>query len=373
MDDLLAAAGRRHGDMVERLRVLVTHETPAGSVPHLAAAADLLSRWGSDALGREPERVADEGPPHLLWAAEDQRVLLLAHFDTVWPAGTVRAWPFTVDGDEASGPGVCDMKGGIVQLLTALELLGATAHVGLLLTADEETGSVTSRKLIEREARRSGAVLVCEPSTPDGDLKVARKGGSVYRLSVLGRAAHAGVEPHKGVNATVEAAHQILALQDIPATGTSVTPTLMTAGTTTNTVPERATLTVDVRAWTADELHRVDRAIRALTPHHPEAALSVDGGVNRYPMTADVAGSLLDLAVATAVELGIEPPGGAHVAGASDANFTAGLGVPTLDGLGAVGDGSHARTEHIDLRRMPERTALLAGLIARLTRKSTMD
>ncbi|MEU6038458.1 M20 family metallopeptidase [Actinomadura sp. NPDC047616] len=364
------AAEDRAAEMLERLEELVSCESPPGSAPHLRACADLLSGWGRAVLGREPRRIVRDGVPHLLWPAADQRVLLLGHFDTVWPAGTIERWPFAVDGGIATGPGVCDMKSGIVQMLAALALLDDTSHVGVLLTGDEESGSVTSRPLIEAEARRSGAVLVCEPSTPSGELKVARKGGSAYRLVVHGRASHAGVEPHAGVNATVEVAHQILAVRELAAAarGTSVTPTALSSGTTSNTVPERAVLAIDVRSWTGAELDRVDRMIRRSAPRLPEARLSLEGGVNRYPLTEDMARGLLAAAREAAKELGLEPPGGAHAAGASDANFTGALGVPTLDGLGGVGGGAHARSEYVDVRRMPERAALLAGLVGRLVR-----
>ncbi|GAA4071937.1 M20 family metallopeptidase [Actinomadura miaoliensis] len=364
------AAEDRAAEMLERLEELVSCESPPGSAPHLRACADLLSGWGRAVLGREPRRIVRDGVPHLLWPAAEQRVLLLGHFDTVWPAGTIERWPFAVDGGVATGPGVCDMKSGIVQMLTALALLEDTSHVGVLLTGDEESGSVTSRPLIEAEARRSGAVLVCEPSTPSGELKVARKGGSAYRLVVHGRASHAGVEPHAGVNATVEVAHQILAVRELAAAarGTSVTPTALSSGTTSNTVPERAVLAIDVRSWTGAELDRVDRMIRRSAPRLPEARLSLEGGVNRYPLTEDMARGLLAAAREAAKELGLEPPGGAHAAGASDANFTGALGVPTLDGLGGVGGGAHARSEYVDVRRMPERAALLAGLVGRLVR-----
>ncbi|MGN9909064.1 M20 family metallopeptidase [Phytohabitans sp. LJ34] len=354
--------------MVLRLRELVRHESPPGSPPHLTACADLLAGWGEAALGRPAQRVTRDGLPHLLWTAPDQRVLLLGHFDTVWPAGTLASWPFAVRDGLATGPGVCDMKAGIVQMFAALELLGGTSRVGVLLTCDEETGSATSRALIEEQARRSGAVLVCEPSTPDGLLKVARKGGSAYRLVARGRAAHAGVEPQRGVNATVEIAHQVLALPALasPTAGTTVTPTLLAGGTTTNTVPERATLAVDVRAWTPAELDRVDRELRALRPHVRGAKLVLEGGVNRYPMTPDVARPLLEVAAAAAKDLGLPPVEGAYAPGASDANFTAALGVPTLDGLGAVGGGAHARGEYIEVRHLPERAALLAAVMESL-------
>jgi glutamate carboxypeptidase len=260
------------------------------------------------------------------------------------------------------------MKAGIVQMYTALRLLVDTSRVGLLLTCDEESGSDTSRALIEHQARRSGAVLVGEPSTPEGRLKVARKGGSVYRLKVAGRATHAGVEPHRGVNATIEVAHQVFAVQALAAAsdGTSVTPTVLAAGTTTNTVPERASLAVDVRAWTRAELDRVDRGMRELVAQVPGAALRVEGGVNRYPMTPAVALPLLNLAKVAARDIGLLAPEAVHAPGASDANFTAALGVPTLDGLGAVGGGAHARSEYVDVSLMPDRAALLAALIERL-------
>ncbi|MBQ1072226.1 M20 family metallopeptidase [Micromonospora sp. C31] len=367
---LLHAAKQLREDMVDRLGTLVACESAPGSLSDLESCADLVARWGEEALGRPARRVVIDGLPHLLWPAPDQRVLLLGHFDTVFPAGTIRSRPFTVREDVATGPGVCDMKAGIVQMFTALRLVEDTSAVGVLLTCDEESGSVTSRPLIEREARRSAAVLVCEAATPEGHVKVARKGGSVYRLTVRGRAAHAGVEPQRGVNATIEVAHQVLALRALGAAGsrgTSVTPTLLSAGTTTNTVPESASLAVDVRAWTRDELERVDHGIRGLVPHLPEATLTVQGGINRHPMSPELARPLLELAQSTARQLGIPSLAGAHAAGASDGNFTAALGVPTLDGLGAVGGGAHSAGEYVCLDRMPERTALLAGLVDALS------
>ncbi|WP_431882454.1 M20 family metallopeptidase [Micromonospora gifhornensis] len=360
------AADKLQADMVDQLGTLVAYESAPGSLPHLESCADLLARWGTEVLGRPAQRVVLDGLPHLLWPAVDQRVLLLGHFDTVFPIGTTETRPFTVRGNVATGPGVCDMKAGIVQMFAALRLVGDTSTVGVLLTCDEESGSVTSRPLIEREARRSGAVLVCEAATPEGHVKVARKGGSVYRLTIQGRAAHAGVEPQRGINATVEVAHQVLALGALgtaDSAGTSVTPTLLSAGTTTNTVPESASLAVDVRAWSKAELERVDHAIRRLQPHLSEATLTVCGGINRYPMPAELAQPLLEMARSTALALGMPDLVGAYAAGASDGNFTAALGVPTLDGLGAVGGGAHSADEYVCLDRMPERTALLAGLV----------
>ncbi|WP_412543826.1 M20/M25/M40 family metallo-hydrolase [Longispora sp. K20-0274] len=363
LEAIRLAAQERATVMVEQLRTLVAHESPPESPEELTACADLLDRWGTAVLGRPARRVMLDGLPHLLWAADDQAVLLLGHYDTVWPAGTHAEWPFALTGDRATGPGVCDMKAGIVQMLTALELVGDTSRVGLLLTCDEETGSPASRPLIEDQAARSGAVLVGEPSTENGELKVARKGGSVYRITVHGRAAHAGVEPHRGVNASVEAALHVLAVRDFAADGTSVTPTLFTSGTMTNVVPERAEFCVDVRAWTRQELDRVDGLIRGLTPRLPGASLSFGGGINRYPLQTAVSGQLLELAQLAGKEMGLAPVDGVSAPGASDANFTGSLGVPTLCGLGGVGGGSHARDEWVDVARMPERAALLAGLV----------
>lgn len=360
--------------LVSRLRQLVELETPPGSAAHLAAGADLLAEWGSQVLGRRPQRVVVNGLPHLLWPAAEQRVLLLGHFDTVWAAGTVQEWPFEVSGNVATGPGVADMKSGIVQMLAALGSLADSSRIGLLLTSDEESGSVTSRPLIERQARRSGAVLVAEPSNPDGALKVARKGGSAYRLTAHGRAAHAGVEPHLGVNASVEIAQQVLTLQAFAdaESETTVTPTALRSGTTSNTVPETAVLDIDVRAWSTAELERVDRLIRALPARLAGARLSLAGGFNRGPLPIESSQALFDVARAAAAELGLTLPAGAWAPGASDANFTAAVGAPTLDGLGGVGGGSHARSEYVDVSQLAPRARLLARILEHLTRREPL-
>lgn len=193
--------------MVEHLGELVSCESPSGATEALGRCADLLTGWGDAAVGRPAQRVTVGGNPHLLWSAHDPAVLLLGHFDTVWPLGTITDWPMTIRDGVASGPGVFDMKAGIVQLLTAVDLTADVSRVSVLLTCDEETGSATSRSLIEREARRVGAVLVCEPSADGGAVKVARKGIAEYRIHVAGRAAHAGLEPELGANAGIELAH----------------------------------------------------------------------------------------------------------------------------------------------------------------------
>ena len=366
--DLRETARRRADVMVDRLAKLVSCESPSGALHALERCADLLTAWGDDALGRPVERIECDGMPHLRWRAPDPTVLVLGHFDTVWPLGTVTDWPMTVRDGVASGPGVFDMKAGIVQALTAMELAADRSKISLVLTCDEETGSVTSRSLIEDEARRVKAVLVCEPSADGGAVKVARKGVAGYRVVVKGRAAHSGLEPELGVNAGIELAHQVLALEALsaPADGTTVTPTLLTAGITTNMVPEVASVYVDVRAWTRSELDRVDAGIRLLAPRLPGATLAVDGHVNRYPLESAVAFPLLDVAQAAARDIGLPPPDGVRSGGGSDGNLTAAIGVPTLDGLGAVGAHPHARGEWVDVTAMPDRAAFLAALIDRL-------
>ncbi|MHB9856238.1 M20 family metallopeptidase [Streptomyces krungchingensis] len=365
---LLAAAASQAPRMRAELAGLVEQESFSSDLPALHSCADLVAELGTQALGSAPRRLELGGRPHLLWPGSGTGdVLVLGHFDTVWPTGTLAGWPFTVDGDLATGPGVFDMKAGIVQMFAALRLLPSSDGVAVLLTSDEEIGAPSSRKLIEDTARGCRAVLVPEPSAA-GALKTARKGIGTYRLDVRGRAAHAGLEPEKGINATVEVAHQVLriaALGDSTA-GTSVTPTVLSGGSSMNTVPEQASVRVDVRAWTAAELARVDADLRDLEPVVAGAALELDGGVNRYALEASHSADLFAAAAQEARALGLAPLRGVAVGGGSDGNFTAGLGVPTLDGLGAVGDHAHAPGEYADLSAMPQRSALLTALIGRL-------
>jgi glutamate carboxypeptidase len=359
--------------MESQLADLVNHESPSGDTALLAACAAHLSGLGAALLGVGPRQVAVGDRTHLVWELGPQggrRVVLVGHFDTVWPAGTLERWPFSVDGaGRATGPGAFDMKAGIVQMFHALSVLeiGADAPGGVtvVLTADEETGSITSRRLVEESATGAAAALVLEPSAR-GALKVARKGTSMYEVHAEGRAAHAGLEPEKGVNATVELAHQVLAVAGMgrPELGTTVTPTVAAAGTTTNTVPAAAVLHVDVRATEPSEQDRVDAAMRALSPALPGSGLRIEGGVNRPPMPERSSAPLVGRVASVAAALGLVPPGTVAVGGASDGNFTAGIGVPTLDGLGADGDGAHAEGEYALVAAMPERAALVAGLVA---------
>jgi glutamate carboxypeptidase len=368
-EQLRTAAAARASWMRECLAELVSCESPSAETAALARCAALLDDMGTEAFGRPAERLTAGGRPHLLWpAATPRHVLILGHFDTVWPLGTLADWPYTVTDGVASGPGVFDMKAGIIQALAAIMLLDRKDSVSLLLTSDEEVGSPSSRILIEDQARGAEAVLVCEPSADGGAVKIARKGVGGYQISIGGRAAHAGLEPQLGVNAGLELAHQVLALAGLadPGAGTTVTPTTLTAGTTMNTVPEAASVTVDVRAWTGAELERVDREIRLAAPRLAEAAVTVTGGINRYPLEPAAALRLFELARGAASDIGLEPPEGVRSGGGSDGNLTAAIGVPTLDGLGAVGGRPHARSEHTDVRLMPDRAALLAALIGRI-------
>ena len=365
----------QQAEMVSLLGILVSSESPSSDLPRLMATADLVADHGQRLLGQAPERIQTQRSPALRWQlppvdSTAEPVLLLAHLDTVWPAGTLSRWPFSVSEDRATGPGAFDMKAGLVQALFGIAALRHTGSarppIILLVTADEEIGSPDGRALVESAAHAAGAVLVLEASD-DGRLKVARKGVGSYVLKIVGRAAHAGLEPEKGVNALIAAARLVLELQGIADTdnGTTVTPTLAAAGSAQNTVPAAASIAIDVRAATVAEQQRVDHALRQLQPGGG-ASVTVDGGINRPPMEERAATELMEIARRAANQCGLPTPGSARVGGGSDGNFTAALGVRTLDGLGAVGAGAHAEGEYVMTSSMPERAALLAGLIFEL-------
>jgi glutamate carboxypeptidase len=379
LGELSARLTARQGAMVSMLDALVSSESPSDDPALVARTADLVADLGERLLGRPADRIATSGPPALRWdlptvRSEAAPVVLLAHLDTVWPAGTLDGWPFSVIDDRATGPGAFDMKAGIVQAFFALAALAEgdlpRPPVVVLVTADEEIGSPAGRELVEAAAQGASAVLVLEASA-DGALKVARKGVGNYWLHVTGRAAHAGLEPEKGINALVAAAHLVLALDGIAdaAAGTTVTPTVAAAGTAQNTVPAAASIAVDVRATTVAEQERVDHALRALRPPNG-ATVTVEGGINRPPLEERAATDLFALAQQASSRCGIPPLSAARVGGGSDGNFTAALGVPTLDGLGAVGAGAHAEGEYVVTTAMPQRAALLAALIVELSRRS---
>ncbi len=365
---MMAATGDLDG-LVERLGQLVSIETPSGDEAGLSRAMELLRSWFDPILGRGTD-VTRDGVPHMMWRpAGRPAVLLLGHVDTVWPLGTIRERPFAVRGERAVGPGVFDMKAGLVIALEALRMVQDSSRVALLVTGDEEVGSVSSRPLIEEVAADCAVVLVLEPSL-DGAVKTARKGAALYQVDVRGRAAHAGLEPELGANALIELAHLVLEIAGWGDAdrGTTVTPTVAQAGAAVNAVPAHADLRVDVRAWDADELDRIHTAMRSLRSHDEDVEVHVGGAINRYPMELATSRSLLDLARTASAECGLGPVSEARAGGASDGNFTAALGVPTLDGLGAVGGGAHADHEWVEVSSLGGRAALVARMIEGLTR-----
>lgn len=302
------------------------------------------------------------------------QILVLGHLDSVYPIGTLAKTPFRVASGRAWGPGTFDMKCGIVLALAAVDALRAVGarprkRLVFLWTSDEEIGSETSRRVIEREARRSDAVLVLEPSLGrDGRLKTARKGVGTAEIIVTGRAAHAGIDPGAGVNAVHEMALQIarLAKMNDSRRGITVQATVIAGGTVSNVVPDHARAEVDIRYTRLADAPGIDRKIRGLRPILKGARIEVRGGVNRPPLecTAGVR-ELFQRAQTLMREIG-STLGEGSTGGGSDGNFTAALGVPTLDGLGAVGDGAHSPREHVMIRALPKRAALVAGLLTTL-------
>lgn len=367
--DLLADARALLPAMVDAVEALVRTESPSEDVDACAAvvqeAVGILEGWLP-----EPARIEEHGGrPVWRWGPAHPRVLLLGHLDTVWPMGSLARLPFSNDGERLRGPGVFDMKAGVVQGWAALALCGLSEAdgIGMVLTTDEEIGSHASRTLIHSASAQADAVLVLEPSV-DAALKTARKGTSWYGVDLTGRAAHAGLDPERGINALLGASHLAIATSGWadPDTGTTVTPTILRAGTTANTVPAQAHLMIDVRAWTTEEQVRVDRAVRGWQPEGLPVAVDISGGIDRPAMEESASADLFILAQGVAADLGLEGLHSRAVGGASDGNLTAAAGLPTLDGLGAVGDGAHADHEWVSIAAMAERAALVAGILSRL-------
>jgi glutamate carboxypeptidase len=304
----------------------------------------------------------------------EQQLMILGHLDTVYPLGTLAKTPFRISGGRAWGPGTFDMKGGLVLALFAVDALKAVGitpakRLVFLWTSDEEIGSENSRRAIETEALKSDAVLVLEPSFGRrGYLKTARKGVGTAEIIVTGRSAHAGVDPEKGVNAVQELALQIERLMKLSNRrhGTAVQTTVVSGGTVSNVIPEHAHAEVDIRFSRAADGSQLDRKLRGLRPITKGARVEIRGGTNRPPLERTAAvRALFRQAQSLMRDMGL-PLGEAATGGGSDGNLTAALGVPTLDGLGAVGDFPHSPREHIIIRALPERAALLAGLLATL-------
>ncbi|MBO0825131.1 MAG: M20/M25/M40 family metallo-hydrolase [Actinobacteria bacterium] len=355
--------------MLADIEALVRCESPSADLSAVASSADVVGRVGTDRLGVSPERIVVDGCTHLRWRlGGPSRVLLLCHHDTVWPLGSLSTRPFEITDGVLRGPGCFDMKAGLVLALHAAAELTDRSGVTILVTGDEEIGSPGSRALIEAEATGCAAALVLEAAADGGALKTERKGVSLYEVRAYGKAAHAGLEPERGVNATLELAHQLLAVAAIgdPDRGTTVTPTLMSAGTTTNTVPAAGQFAVDVRVRDSAEQDRIDAAMHALQPALDGARLEVTRGPSRPPLESAASAALFARATELAATLGLPQLTCAAVGGGSDGNLSAGVGTPTLDGLGAVGGGAHADDEHVLIAELPRRAALLAALIADL-------
>jgi glutamate carboxypeptidase len=356
--------------LVADLEALVRLESPSGD----AARVSRVAAWIHDTLRErgvpaELRPCASRGDALLASVVfREGGTLLLGHLDTVWPAGTLAELPWRFDGGRAQGPGVFDMKAGIVvgmAVLAAMVRESRPHAVSLLLVPDEEIGSGSSRDLTLSVARRHRRVLVLEPSQ-DGAAKVARKGCGTFEIRFRGRAAHAGLEPEKGASALAEMARFVLFLERLadPARGTTLTASVARSGSATNVVPESAELAVDARAWAREEAERVTAGIRGYRPADRGVSVSVEGGLDRPPLEPTVASdALFDTARRLAAELGFELAA-ARVGGASDGNFTAAAGIPTLDGLGPRGGGAHARDEHVLVADLPLRAALLAALVA---------
>ena len=361
-----ATLAAQYDAMVADLERFVNIESPSLEHECLTRSAQFLADIMTRVLGSPPVLVASDRGPHVHWkGSDDTKVLIVGHHDTVFALGTVARRPFTREGNIGRGPGIFDMKAGIIQAIYGVAAVKEWYHTEILITADEEVGSHASRALLEERARATGAVLVLEPSADGGALKIARKGTGTFNVSITGRASHAGLEPEKGINALVELAAQVPRIVAIarPEVGTTVTPTVAKAGTADNVVPDSATIAVDVRCVIPEEKDRLEAEMSRLTATLAGARVEVSGGMNRPPMHESMTTELFAIAQKVADDYGITGLRGVAVGGGSDGNLTAAVGVRTLDGLGAVGAGAHAETEHVQLDAMPERAALVAGLV----------
>jgi glutamate carboxypeptidase len=363
--------------MLATLRRFVTAESPSLE----KAAADrccgvIAKEWNGH--GARVERMAQKHRGDLLRITHAQsksrpsgQLLILGHYDTVYASGTLARMPFRVVGGKAYGPGTFDMKAGIVQALFALQALQQAGiqlrkRLVFLWTSDEEIGSESSRKFFEAEARRSDAVFVLEPSFgPRGLLKTARKGVGEAELIVHGRASHAGLAPQEGVNAIHELARQLARIEkwnDLRR-GVTINAGTIEGGTRTNVIPERGRAVLDLRALRVSDMRKLERRLHALRPFQRGARLTITGGFDRPPLERKMSAALFSRANLIAKQMNLSL-GECTVGGGSDGNFTAALGIPTLDGFGAVGDGAHSSREHVLINTMPARAALLAALLA---------
>ncbi len=379
MDPLLKALQHQQREMLAMLRQFVEAESPSTSKAAVDHCGEIISKIAQQMGARVRLFPSRNTGNHLRaefrsHSKPSRQILLLAHMDTVWELGTLGRMPFRVRQGRAYGPGAYDMKAGIVVALFALRNLQELGlplkrNVVLLVNADEEIGSPSSRPITEREGRRSECVLVVEGAHgPRGALKTARKGVGEFEVRVQGRAAHAGIEPEKGASAITELAKQLLYIESLAdaTRGITLSAGIVQGGTRSNVIPAEAVAKVDARIARARDAARIEKRLHGLRPFDRRTSVTVTGGFNRPPMerTAQTA-ALFERARRLARPLGISLTETA-VGGGSDGNFTAALGVPTLDGLGAVGDGAHAAHEHVVICELPRRAALLAHLIASL-------
>ena len=374
---LLATLRKQQNKMVKTLGALVRLESPS----LVKAAVDrcgerVAAEWHKRGARIEflPQKRRGNHLRVILWPGLRRttgQLLVLGHLDTVYDVGTLNRMPFHISRGRAWGPGTFDMKAGIVQALFAADALERSRtplskRVVCLWTSDEEIGSGTSRKIIEREALRSDAVFVLEPAFGlSGALKTSRKGVGQVEIEFTGRAAHAGLAPEKGVNAVHELALQVSRLAGFTDAnrGITVNADIIEGGTRVNVIADRARAVVDIRATRIADMNFLERRLQSLRPILPGAHLKVTGGFNRPPMERKMSAALYRKAQILAEEMGFEIDE-SSAGGGSDGNLTAAAGVPTLDGLGAVGDGAHSSSEHVLIRAMPERAALLAALLA---------
>lgn len=379
MDPFLRYATERQGDIIALLRQFVECESPTNEPAAVAMFTDLLAASTHDIAAATQVSAPNAGSHVRLEFAlpgtkAGAQVLMLGHSDTVWPLGTLATMPFRQDAGRLWGPGVLDMKAGLVFAIFAVRALREldvpiSRRLVLLCVSDEEIGSQTSRALTEAEARKSEAVLVLEPGTGlTGKLKTSRKGVGDYSIQVKGRAAHAGVDFTAGASAIVELCRQIdtiTKLTDLER-GVTVNPGVIHGGTRTNVIAAEAEAQIDIRVKTMEDAEWLDRQFRALRAFDSRCEVNVRGGLNRPPMERTPQIEQLFLKAQNAAKnLGVQLEESA-TGGGSDGNFTAALGIPTLDGLGAVGEGAHASNESILIDRMADRIALLAGLLQQL-------
>ena len=374
-DQLLTYFQAKQLEMLNVIEELVCHETPSGDKPRLDAFAQLLAAKLA-AAGAQTELIPNESTGVHVRAtfgdtsSDEKPALILCHYDTVWPVGSLETHPFRVDEQGwAYGPGIFDMQSSLMlseYALRAISDLNLTLPrpITILMTSDEETGSRTSRELIESEAQKAAYVLVMESPLPNGVLKTTRKGCGHFEIRVKGKAVHAGIEPEKGISAVHELALQTIALHQLNdyEKGGTVNVGVVTGGTRSNVVAAEAHAVIDTRAWTQEEADRIFNAITNIEPMLPGAEVTVTGGWNRPPLERKVTGGLFEKAKVIGQKLGLALDEGG-TGGGSDGNLTGALGIPTLDGLGVPGWGAHADDEHIVVDAIPTSAALLLALL----------